>query len=539
MASILIFQKGRRWGLSIWVCAILSVVFILGVFTAPASAKTLVVAMAGDVAHIDHVEPGSQKWALCHIYDWQWTRYKTVELPGGTLTVDTEQIVPGIITHIDTEAQPDGTAIKRFHVRPNAVHHSGNPIIAEDFKWTILRRAGLGRDFSNRFLGGLYHIKEGLEDSIKIIDDHTFEVKVKKDMPLFGHVWEMRSYFDSKLAKAHATKKDPWAKAYLAKNDAGAGPYTLEKWDVGNEMVLKKFDRYWGPPPAIDQLVFRTVPDLSSRVLLLKNGDVDVALNIPLRELQTIKNSPGVKVISAPSTTTLYVGMNPKMPPFDSKDFRLALTYAFPYEDIIPGIFQGAAQPLNGPIPTGMKGALKERRYKTDLALAKEHLKKAGMASGLKLTLKWQTGFPQYSQIGVLFAENLKKIGVDLKLQQLPVGQFQSGMRSRTLDFFIHDGLAWIRKPEFVANIYFTGTSSTNPTGYANERVDDLIHKALAEPDTEKRSELVKAAQEIILEDVPWIFIAQPDFQLAMRSNIVGYVSQNTELHHFWLVDKQ
>ena len=60
----------------------------------------------------------------------------------------------------------------------------------------------------------------------------------------------------------------------------------------------------------------------------------------------------------------------------------------------------------------------------------------------------------------------------------------------------------------------------------------------MLELDAAKRARLTDAAQEIIVEDAPWIWVAQPNFQLAMRKNIIGYIPQNTELHHFWLVDK-
>jgi peptide/nickel transport system substrate-binding protein len=304
-------------------------------------------------------------------------------------------------------------------------------------------------------------------------------------------------------------------------------------------MRLKRFKNYWGNPPPVETVVFRTVPDLSARMLLLKNGDVDVAMDIPLREMQSLKGAPNVNVISAPSTAKVQIGMNVTMPPFDKKDLRLALAYAFPYDSIIPAIYQGAAKPLNGPIPTGLLGALPERRYKTDLARAREHLKKAGLEKGLRLTLKWETGRSQYEQIGILFMENLKTIGVELKLQQLPKGQFQAGRRDKTLDFFIYDALAWVRTAEFETQLYYFTKGMVNDTKYANPRVDKLIDAAMSEMDEERRVKLCQEAQEIILQDLPFIYIVQPDFQLAMRSNLTGYVVQNTELHHLWLVDKK
>jgi len=349
----------------------------------------------------------------------------------------------------------------------------------------------------------------------------------------------MRVYFDSKLMLENATKDDPWSKKFTAKNDAGQGPYVLEKWEVGNEMILKRFDRFWGWRPPCDKIIIKTVPDLSSRLLLLKRGDIDVALNIPLRELQSIKKDPNLQVISAPTTRQQFIGMHPSKAPFDNKNLRLAISYAFPYEKIIPAIYQGAAQAYYGPIPVPLNGSLKESRYGADLKKAKDYLKKAGYPDGLELTLKWETGWDQHKHIGTLFQENLREIGVDLKLQQLPRGQFKTGLREKSLDFFISESGAWVTTPEYTMLLNFSSESHVNFLGYKNERVDELLINAMKETDPVERAKMNAEVQEILLEDAIWIYTVQPNFQLAMRSDVIGYVHQNTTLNHFWLVDKK
>jgi len=505
--------------------------------------KTLVIAQAGDIAIIDDmVASGTGRIATTHIYDFGWMNYNLVPTQKGGIAEDFGNLIPGAIWAWETIPQPDGTAIQRLYVRPGAKHHSGNPILAEDFKYTILRRAGLGRNRLSMTMGAMYP-PEGdkltLDESVTIVDDYTLDIRVKKALPLFFDTWQMRNYFDSKLMKANATQDDPWSKKFAAKVDAGNGPYMLEKWVEGTEMVLKRFEDYWGPRPPIERLVFRIVPDLSTRMLLLKRGDVDVALQIPLQELSALKKDPSVKVVSAPSTNQLYVVMNPNIKPFDNRDLRMALTHAFPYEEVINSVYQGGAQPLYGSIATGMRGALKERRFKTDLALAKKYLEKAGYKDGLTLTMKWEAIMPEHKQLGILFMENLRQIGVELKLQQLPRGQFQKAKRDHTLDFYPCEYLGWIKTPEYIHVQHFFGTSHANYAGWQNEAADELIKAASQELDPDKRAEITQKVQEIIMQDPPWIFVCQPDFQLAMRSNIVGYVSTFTEFPAFWWMDKK
>ncbi len=116
--------------------------------------KTLVIAQAGDVSSVDeHQLAGVAKNALIQIYDWQWVRYRTMTLSNGTLVVNPREMAPGIITSWKTEKQANGTAAHRLQIRKGAVHHSGNPVTAEDFKYAILRNAALGRNSGMMLLG--------------------------------------------------------------------------------------------------------------------------------------------------------------------------------------------------------------------------------------------------------------------------------------------------------------------------------------------------------------------------------------------------
>ena len=503
--------------------------------------KVLIIAQAGDVATIDNQQSvGPAKNATIQIYDWQLLRFKSVLGPKGkTLSVHPRDMIPGIIVAWKAIPNNDGSCIQKMRIRPGAVFHSGNPVTAHDLKYAWIRRAALGRDLHHRQLGAMYTYKEGLNESIKIIDDLNLEVKTKKCMPLFYDTTAThKTYFDSKLVKENSTSEDPWGLKFVAKNDAGSGPFTIKDWKVGNEMVLERFENYYGPRPPIDKMIFKTVPDLSSRVLLLKNGDIDIALNIPQRELNHLKKDPNINVVSAPSGNKLFIGMSNNLEPFNNKNVRLALTYAFPYEAVFKSVFTTGAQKLYGPIPTGVEGALSKRMYSTDLKKAKNLLNQANLGNNINLTIKWQTGNPTHEKIAILFKDNLKKIGVNLKIQQLPVGQFSTGIRSKKLDFFVTESLAWVLTPEYIGSLNYVSKNAWNTVSYSNKRVDELVEKALNEANNQKRLKLNIEMQEIILSDVPYIYVAQPDFQLAMRANIVGYTAQNTGLHHLWMVDK-
>jgi peptide/nickel transport system substrate-binding protein len=519
-----------------------------------AKEKVLVVAQGGDVAAIDNQQNvGPAKNALIQVYDWQKVRFRIVATPPykGDFNIvrrNDQDVLPGpLYAWATVKKRPDGTVVKRFFLRPGMMFHSGNPITSADFKYSILRRAAFGRDSTNRKFGMYRYDGKPIpgaprnmkaDESIRIIDPLTYEIDLHHDNPLhFGH-WAQRTLYDSVLMKKNAAKEDPWSKKFAAKNDAGSGPFTIERWAVGNEMVLKRFEDYWGPRPPLDKIIFKTVPDLSARVLLLKRGNIDIALDVPFREIKSLRKAPGVKVVESPSTNHLFIGLNPKIKPFDNKDLRLALIYSFPYDDVIQTIFGGAARRAYSSIPTPMQGSLDKPRYSTDMALAKKHFEKSGAKSGLTITMQWQVGQDQHKQIGILFGDNLKKIGVSLKLQQLPKGQFQTGLRKNTLGMFIRLYNIWIKTPELQHFVLYSGESHTNPIGHSIPGVDKTISDAILEGDNSKKAMMSAQARDKILDEAIHIFIAHPDYLLPMRKNVVGYVAQNTGLHHFWLMDK-
>lgn len=530
-----LMKKGK--GLLV-LLVILALLFSFSTLVANASDKTLIVALPSDVGTMDwHFISGSARSVVVNVLDWQFLGWDT-KIVDGQAMVDTSTMVPRIINEWRTEILPDGRAKHIFQLREGEVFHSGNPIRAEDIVWTMERRAGTNKDHLHRSLGGM-HTYEELEETITIIDDYTFEVLTKKAMPLFWDLWAQRVYFDKKLALELAEPDDIWAQDVLRVVGAGSGPYKLKEWTPGVEVILERFEDYWGPKPYFETIIFKIVPDISARAMMLRTGAVDIAEGLPSHEISQLQNAPGIQVIRAPSMTQVLIGMNSNHPPLDNQLVRHALSYAFPYEEIIEGIYLGEAQRQFGPVPTGMEGHWAEPYFDTDLAKAKELLSEAGYDDGLELTLYFGDHSPDYEQIGALFQSSLGRIGVKLHLRQLPRGQFETQALNHELPMVIREGLGYIWDPAYNLHTWFDTDSWVAPAKYSNPRVDKLLDMALEEIDADLRNAYVKEAQELIAYDCPVIFVAQPNFVLPVRDNLAGYIYQNTEFNHLWLLRRK
>jgi peptide/nickel transport system substrate-binding protein len=534
-------KTSYKWCIPVILVCVLASTFVFGCSRTSKSkeGKVLRIAQAGDIERLDlRVQVGTAKDVVNTMSDWPLLDRPEKVLPNGIIVTDMSgKLIGRIVKEWKTEVLPDGRAKQWFYIRSGIKFHSGNELTAEDLKWYMVCQAQNGRDYLHRSLGGMYG-KGELEDKIQIVDKYTMTVITMGPRPFFWDIWAQRSIMDSKLVMQNATKDDPWAEKWAYNQDTGSGPYSLGTWIPGVRMELNKFKNYWSTPPKFDKLIFQVIPSLAGRIMLLKKGEVDVALNIPDRDMNDLAKTPGVKVWSFPSGRQTYIGMNANQAPFNDINLRLALSYAFPYDEVIKGVYANNATPLNGPITAASAIALKERMYNTDLVKAKEYLDKATKGKPLTLTLAYNDELPQLEQLGMLFQQSLKKIGVELKLQVVPRAQYLAQTRDRKLPFVIDEGLAWIQDPIYLIQMWYLSDSYINIIGYKNAKVDELSYKGLSIADKTERDKVSAEAQALIMKDVPWIFIASPDFRIATRDDITGVAYRNTEMTYWWNLDR-
>ncbi|MDR7555485.1 MAG: ABC transporter substrate-binding protein [Armatimonadota bacterium] len=519
---------------------VLSVPALLAPGTAAQGRKVLVVAQAGDIDSLDNEKAlGPSKNAIILCTDWQYLAFKPVQLKSGLWTVDTNVLVPRIVEKWEERALPNGRYQYAFQIKRGLKHQSGNPVTAHDIVFSMQRRQAFKRDTLERTLGRFEANKD-----LAVPDDYTLQINAAGVAPLlFKSVMTQRNLYDSKRVKELAGASDPWGEEYLKKNCVGGGPYRLSKWTPGVEMVFDRWPDWWGnqtwEKTTVDQIVLRVVPSVETRALLLQRGEVDIALDMPPREIDRLRSVQGVKILSYPSQNMLYVGINPVIKPFDNVKVRKAMALAFPYQTAIEQVFRGDARRLNGPVPTGVALARKVAAYSTDLNKAKGLLTEAGVPGGTEIALTLDAKFQTHEDLAVLYKANLEQLGLRVNIQKMPSAQFNTETRAKRIAFFFYEALWWVPDPLYILSLSFESKAHTNVSNYQNAQVDDMLAKALETADEKQRLRLLEQVQNFVIDDVGWVTVAQPNFNLAVRANIDRYVHQNTELHHLWLVQKK
>jgi peptide/nickel transport system substrate-binding protein len=360
---------------------------------------------------------------------------------------------------------------------------------------------------------------------VKVVDKYTVRIELAEPGPdlllTMSTFW--RAIVDSKLAKSHATASDPWAKRWLSSHDAGFGPFKLDDLSPGRHVVWAAHKEH--PfPPGLDQITFREVPKSSDRLAALTTGDAQVAQFLLPAEMQRVEKSDGLRLWNFQGYVIAQSPMNPKYPPLDDVRVRQALSYATPYQQILEKVYRGFAGPAAGPLSDHAAGFDPYRHpYTYDPERARELLRAAGHGNGFKTTLAYNTADPLGAPVSAQLRSAFKDVGVTLELEPLPPSTYPETLFTGKRPMFFYTGGSDSPDPAYALGLLYQSKSSNNWGGYKSAKADACLAEAGRPKLTwDERVEKHKRCAEIIANDAPWLWIAQPGFQVSTRRDVTG-----------------
>ncbi len=406
-----------------------------------------------------------------------------------------------------------------FKIRRGAVFHDGTPVTAQAVKLSIERTIALGQ-------GGAY-IWDPVE-RIETPDDYTvvFHLKYPAALDKVASCAYAAYIFSPKVVEYAGAKNltDPKVAEWFNKgNDAGSGPYRLVKWDPENEVVLEKFQDWWGwklpgypmkSDKAPDIFIIKIIKDAVTQETLLLAGDIDIAQQVPLEKIEQHKNDPNLVVVFKPSYQNLIMLVNTKKPPLDNVLVRRAIAHAVPYEDIVAIARSGLAKVASGPIPHGMWGHFDNLTFRYDLKLAKELLARAGYPGGINRTLilTYTAGDVYEARTAQLIKASLAQLGIEVEIRPLSWEEqwaiAKKGWEdpNAAQDFLIFYWWPDIVSPfTYLYNMFHSESKVFNLRYYENPELDALVIEAfrLEGVNPSKALELYYKIQKILYDDVP------------------------------------
>ena len=426
------------------------------------------------------------------------------------------------------QVSPDGQTWT-FHLRDHVTFHDGTPLDAAAVVFSFQRTLDPSQPY---FVpeGGYWRTLLKDVDRVTAIDPRTIAIRTKRPYsPLLGELAIFPIVSPTAVAR--------WGDAF-ALHPIGTGPYAFEEWDKGEQVVVHRFDRYWGPAPGLDRIVFQVVIDARQRLVDLESGSVDLATAILPDEQPFVQLHPDLVLHHTPGEDVSYLAFNTTHPPFDDPRVRRAANLAINKEPIIELGFQGLAIPADGPLPPTLWGYhAAATRYGYDPVAARKLLADAA-ANGtfdpsrvyrLYAPSTPRPYLPQPERVARFVQAALEDVGLHTELVFQPYAQDRDAIERGEHDLALFGWIGDTGDPDNFLYVLFDSDNAKigdaqNIAFYQDADVDRTLLAAQGTADEATRAALYAHVQDRLAADAPWVPIAHSELVVAARAELAHVV---------------
>jgi peptide/nickel transport system substrate-binding protein len=472
----------------------------------------------------------------------------------GLVKYDTDLNIIGDLAE-SWDISKDGLVIT-FHLRKGVRWNDGKEFTADDvmFGFNTITDKKTPTAYSEDFL----QVKKA-----EVLDKYTFRVTYEKPFAP-----ALASWGDLVVLPKHLLEGKDLTKVEFGRDPVGMGPYKLVNWVPGQELILSSNRDYFEGRPYIDQFVYRVIPDRATMFLELQTGGVDMMDLTPIQytkqtESEYFRNN--FRKFRYPQFVYTYMGFNLKHPFFQDKRVRQAIAYAIDKTEIIDVVLFGLGSSATGPyVPNTWPYNPNVRKYPYDPERARQLLKEAGWedtdADGIldkdgrpfRFTILTNMGNALRMNTATIIQWKLAKVGIKVDIKVLEWSTFVNEfIDKRRFEAVI---LGWSISPDpDQYDIWYskkTKEKEFNFVSYSNPEVDALLEKGRRTYDVEERKKAYFRIQEILAEDLPYIFLYVPDATPIVHARFKGikpspigitynlpkwYVPKQLQRHHLEL----
>jgi peptide/nickel transport system substrate-binding protein len=493
-------MKAIRWG----AVAALAGALLVSV-SSGASAQTLTIGVRAGPESIDphFTATGTHAEALKHVFD-------TLVWSGDDL---------GLEPRLAESWRAVNDTTWEFKLRRGVKFHDGSDFTANDVKFSIERIPAVSGPNPTTIY--IRRVKE-----VKIVDPYTVQVITDGPAPTLPNDFIRLFIVSAKVAKDFSTKETANEGFNSGKAAIGTGPYKFVSWTPKDQLVLERFDGYWGEKEPWQRVLRKEIPNDTARVAQLKAGQLDLIARAPAADVPTLEKDSKLTVVKV---DTVYIfnmelDLREKAPQITAKDgsalpqnplrdprVREAIDLAIDRPALAEVAMEGMGKPVNQlvtPSIFGYNKSLPER--KVDIARAKKLLADAGYPNGFKATFSFTNDrLPGDRQVGTSVAQMLAAIGLEVQANAQPAAVF---FPARSRGDYSMPMSGW---GTLTGEAHYTLSSTVhsndpvrkfgpfNILGYSNPQMDKLIQDAAVEMDINKRRSYLEQANALVAQDRP------------------------------------
>lgn len=383
----------------------------------------------------------------------------------------------------------------QFKLRQGVTFHNGEPFNADAVKFTFDRL--LGEEGQK---GPQYSNYTSIE-SVEVVDEFTVIMKLNTPDPVL--LTKLAGYGAVIVPPKYLAEKGD---EHFNNNPVGTGPFKMTSYKRDQEIVLEKNPDYWKEGlPKLDKVVYKIIPEASTRLAELQTGKIDIMKRVEVSQAETVEESGFLELQEVGTPTAFSLRFDVAKKPFDSKEVRQAINYAVDKQAIIDEILGGYGKPIStfqSELSFGNNPDLEPYPY--DPEKAKELLKKAGVKEGTAIDLFIPGNDGNFKEIAQAVSFYLEEVGIKVNINTadsttltsdlIPNAKaghmYRQGWGGWTLDF---DNTAYL--------MYYEG-EQWNPS-FKNEKVEELLEKQRASVDPEERKAIFKELTELLYDLAP------------------------------------
>ncbi|ELZ72961.1 ABC transporter substrate-binding protein [Haloferax sp. Atlit-10N] len=451
-------------------------------------------------------------------------------------------LTQGLATEYSLEGQSASITL-----REGVMFHNGEEFTAEDFVATYRRFVDsdyeyyAGDDYVSAY--GPFTLGSWI-DEIQVDGDYSMTIQLTQSYAPFLRNLAMFAASVHSLAAIEEYGTD------LSSNPVGTGPFQLSNLDDANERIrLEANSEYWGEGPNVDEVVFVTIGQNSTRAQSLASGELDIIDGLGAQSSVQVENASNANLVRTEGINIGYMAFNmASREEFRDRRVRQAVSHAINTEAIVNEIYSGFATQASQPLPPNVLGHNDDiDPYPYDPEEAQRLLEEAGYGDGFSFelaTFQNPRGYnPSPIQTAETVASNLGEIGIEVDINQQSFGPFLEYTAQGRHDACF---LGWYTDNADPDNFMYVllhpqveegeltegqdwvsfdaeGYNTSNRSAWANRDYMDLVEQGQSTYDEAERESLYNEANQIAHDEAPWVYLDYADELRGVSNRVSGF----------------
>jgi len=419
-----------------------------------------------------------------------------------------------------------------FRLKPDRVFASGRPVTAEDVAFSFQRLIRLQK--APAFILGQFGLTpDSVEQAVQATDPHTVTLRIGAPRAPSFVLYCLNANAASIVEKAEVLRHaqgDDLGNGWLRQHSAGSGAYVLRDWRASESVILEASPRSPAKPD-LKRVIIRHVPDSSTQLLQLRQGDIDIARNLTPDQIRGLEGDDRLRLVRKERAFLLYLGLNAAHPMLGRGQVAQAIKWAIDYEGIERNLVRGTWSVQQNFLPAGMPGALTDKPFRHDPDRARDLLKAAGAGEGFSITLDHFSGQP-HADIAQAIQADLGAIGIRVNLLSGEQRQIITKTRARQHEAAL---LYWgsdYYDPNSNAQAFLVNPDDSDDAPlktvawrnhWRNQPLSEAAQAATREVDTARRLEIYRDLQRRFRELSPIPILLQQQEVAATRRVVRGF----------------